>query len=79
MKKKFLALVTSALIVTSFLPVTAIACISNASIVSGSVSETSVTPRAHVIKYQYKVVNNVLYKRLYNYTLGIPLSDWVIA
>lgn len=38
-----------------------------------------VAPCADVIDYQYKVVDGVLYKRLYNYTLNKPLSDWVIA
>lgn len=28
------------------------------------------------IGYQYKTIDNVLYKRLYNFTTNKPLSDW---
>lgn len=36
-------------------------------------------PRADDIAYQYKVINGVLYKRLYNFTTQKPLSGWVKA
>lgn len=33
-------------------------------------------PRADRIGYQYRNVNGVEYRRLYNFTKGIPLGDW---
>lgn len=32
--------------------------------------------RADDIRYQYKTVNGVNYRRLYNFTTRKPLSDW---
>lgn len=42
-------------------------------------SEGTCEPRANDIDYQYKVIDGVLYKRLYNFTTHKPLSDWVKA
>lgn len=52
-------------------------CISKSSVSELSNLETVL--RKDIIDYQYTVINNVLYKRLYNYTLNKPVSDWVIA
>lgn len=41
------------------------------------INDKDIVTRADIIDYQYKVVNNVLYRRLYNYTLNKPVSDWV--
>lgn len=42
-----------------------------------NVNKYEITPKADIIDWQYKVVNNILYKRLYNYTLNKPISDWI--
>ncbi|NBI73032.1 hypothetical protein D3Z50_18660 [Clostridiaceae bacterium] len=38
-----------------------------------------VDPRVDKIGYQYKVIDNVLYRRLYNFSTGEVLSDWEVA
>ena len=38
-----------------------------------------IEPRVDDIGYQYKVIDNVLYRRLYNFTARKPLSDWEVA
>lgn len=41
--------------------------------------ESSIEIRADKIDWQYKTVNGILYRRLYNYTTKKPVSDWEIA
>lgn len=36
---------------------------------------TQAEPRADEIGYQYRVINGIMYKRLYNFTQSKPLSD----
>lgn len=31
------------------------------------------------IRYQYKVINNILYQRLYNFTTRKPVTDWEVV
>lgn len=47
----------------------------------GDISATSseISPRAYGYGWKYKVVNGVLYKRLYNYTLDVWIGDWIKA
>ncbi len=33
-------------------------------------------PKADDIRYQYKSINGIHYRRLYNFTTHKPLSDW---
>ncbi|MDC7291835.1 hypothetical protein NXH76_29140 [Blautia schinkii] len=40
------------------------------------VSNVSIQPRAEIIGWRYKVVNNVLYKRQYNYTRQQWIGEW---
>lgn len=49
--------------------------------VKGDISATSseISPRAYDYGWKYKVVNGVLYKRLYNYTLGVWIGNWIKA
>ncbi len=35
--------------------------------------------RAPDIKWQYTVINNVLYRRLYNYSTKTPITDWEVV
>ena len=50
---------------------------------SGSVrveKETlNIESRVDKIGYQYKVIDNVLYRRLYNFTANKPVGDWEVA
>ncbi|MCI6044113.1 hypothetical protein MR857_12475 [bacterium] len=41
--------------------------------------ESSIEIRADKIDWQYKTVNGILYRRLYNYTTKKPVSDWEIV
>lgn len=37
----------------------------------------AISPRAEIIDWRYKVVNGVLYKRLYNYTRQEWVGKWI--
>lgn len=39
----------------------------------------STEPRSDKIGWQYQTVNGVIYRRLYNFTTGKPLSGWEVA
>lgn len=39
----------------------------------------SAEPRIDQIDWQYKKINGALYRRLYNYTTGTPLSAWELV
>lgn len=41
-------------------------------------NETSIT-RADYIDWRYKVINGILYKRLYNYSKDEWIGDWILA
>lgn len=73
MKKKLLLSLTCAVMAFSFLPSNVLAAPANPEI------SQNAEVRKDDIQYQYKVINNALYKRLFNYSKGIPLSDWVIV
>ena len=40
---------------------------------------SSVVPKVDDIRWQYKTVDHVLYRRLFNYSTNTPLSDWEIV
>ncbi len=44
---------------------------------SSSNSEVTVQPRAFDIQYRYKIEDGKMYKRLYNYSLGVWIGDWI--
>lgn len=74
MKKKLLMF---ALLACTLLPVGTLALPAPVHAETAEGEET--TPYAHDIDWQYKVINGVLHKRLYNYTTGTPLSDWQVV
>ena len=41
-----------------------------------STEELEIEPRSDIIKWRYKVVNNQLYRRKYNYTKHIWIGNW---
>lgn len=77
MKRKLFVLLTSVMLATAVCPVSAMCSPLSEQTAAENADGSSIQPRADIIDYQYKVVNNVLYRRLYNYTLNKPLSDWV--
>lgn len=45
---------------------------------SGAAVEATVQPRAHDIRYVYKIEDGKMYKRLYNYSTGNWVDDdWI--
>ena len=42
-------------------------------------AEQSISPMADTIDWQYKFIDGVLYRRLYNFSTNTPLSDWEVA
>lgn len=42
-------------------------------------SQSSVTPFADIIDWRYKVENNKMYKRLYNYTQQVWVGEWILV
>lgn len=79
MKKRLFFTMIATLLLTTLSPV--IVSANNLPAYHNSNYNVSVeiTPRADDIRYQYKVINNVLYKRLYNYTTNKALSGWTKA
>ena len=42
-------------------------------------SSSTVSPLSDIIKWRYKSVNGKLYKRLYNYSKGQWIGDWILV
>lgn len=42
-------------------------------------SSSTVSPLSDIIKWRYKAVNGKLYKRLYNYSKGKWIGDWILV
>lgn len=40
---------------------------------------STVSPLSDIIKWRYKAVNGKLYKRLYNYSKGSWIGDWILV
>lgn len=75
MKKRILFCLTSSIFILSICPTITNAS-SDFSINSTSSINSTVSPRKDIIGYQYKKVNNIIYRRLYNFSANKPLSDW---
>lgn len=44
---------------------------------AASGTEATVQPRQDCIEYRYKIEDGKLYKRLYNYSTGNWIGDWI--
>lgn len=44
---------------------------------AASLGTATVQPRQHDIEYRYKIENGKLYKRLYDYSTGEWLGEWI--
>lgn len=77
--KKNLTLYMILFLLTSTLFPSAVFASTSNSVIPVSSTENTIQPNADVIDYQYRLIDGILYKRLYNYTTKKPLSDWDIA
>lgn len=70
------------ILVTTFFPLSAAALPNDAVIMLQEnerpqmAGQGEVTPQAQVIDWRYKVIDGYLYRRLYNYTLGVWIGEW---
>ena len=72
LKKLALLIGTASLALIAFLcPVATIAT------QAASAEELTVQPRQHDIRYVFKIEDGKMYKRLYDFTTGNWLSDWI--
>lgn len=76
MKKSFLIGCVMAMISFNCMSIVALAS-TNTSYIQTEGSD--IEARVDDIGYQYKVIDNVLYRRLYNFTARKPLGDWEVA
>ena len=44
-----------------------------------TVSEEGITPRSEMIEWRYKVIDGVLYRRLFNYTEQCWVGEWEVC
>lgn len=44
---------------------------------SDPATKSTIQPRADNIQYRYKIEDGKMYKRLYNYSLGVWIGDWI--
>ncbi len=51
--------------------------VSSLSAQANSYEETMVQPRKDDIQWRYKIENNKVYKRLYNYSIADWVGDWI--
>lgn len=42
-----------------------------------TVSASEITPKSDDIRWRYKTVNGITYKRLFNYTTRTWIGDWI--
>lgn len=77
--KKIITVCLVCLITVTALPTIAFAAPTANASHSDEVSINKSLTKQDKIGYQYKVIDNILYRRLYNFTANKPLSDWEIA
>lgn len=70
--KKYIFLLSLTTLLIS--PITALAAPTNLSPLE--TSSTVIEPFADDIRYQYTVIDGILYKRLYNYSKNKPIGSW---
>lgn len=76
--KLFFLLLSSTLWATAFCPVMAKTPYTQSSS-QNNITLSEITPRADDIGWQYKTINGKLYRRLYNYTKNVWISDWELV
>lgn len=75
MKKKLLITLLTTLTLVTCLPTMTLA----ADIDVSQSSSTEIKPYGDDIGYQYRLINDVVYKRLYNFTTEVALGPWMRA
>lgn len=78
MKKK-LCILFAAFSLTMSLPFSMDAHASDITADSTPASSTEIAPRRVGYEWKYKVINGVLYKRLYYHNLNVWVGDWIKA
>jgi hypothetical protein len=76
MRRKFLICCTLALV--SLNSISALASVPVNSVCTKT-AMSNIEPKKDDIRYQFKVINNVLYRRLYNFSTNEPVTDWEVA
>ena len=76
MKRKLFFYIIIAMVSFNLMSIVALAS-TDISYVQAENSDIEV--RVDDIGYQYKVIDNVLYRRLYNFTANKPVGDWEVA
>lgn len=79
MKKNNVIIISIILSLFLCLPVKTDASMIEISHRSSDSSESAISPYNTDIRWKYKVMNGVLYKRQYNYTTNKWIGDWVKA
>lgn len=77
-KKNCTFLVFFSLIIPLMLCINTHLTVNNA-IESNVIKSSSITPYSHDIRWRYKMINGILYKRQYNYTTNKWIGSWVKA
>lgn len=75
--KKILGILISILISVNIISSTVFGFTGN--VYKDNTADTQNVYRKNEIDYQYRSINGILYKRLYDFTAHKPLSDWVRA
>lgn len=77
MKNNYLTIIITALTLSTVIPVPVTAESTITHPANGKMLTENALTRADKIAYQYKEINGILYKRLYNFTAHKALSDWI--
>lgn len=78
MKRKNLIQKMALLVGTACLTLTTFICpATSIPVQAAAASEGTVQPRQDRIEYVYKIEDGKLYKRLYNYSIGVWIGDWI--
>ena len=76
MRRKFLICCTLTLVSLNSISALASVPVNNA---YTKTEMPNIEARKDDIRYQFKVINNVLYRRLYNFSTNEPVTDWEVA
>ncbi len=79
MKKKIISILMFAFIATTICSESVLAFPQYTYLDNTDKSGDICEPRAHDIRYVYKAVDGVLYKRLYDFTAQKYIGDWIKA
>lgn len=82
MKRKFhnIIIILFSIIILFTQSIISIAAEVNTSIISEKTeSKITTAPKAPYIDWRYKIENNQMYKRLYDYTNNVWIGEWILC